>query len=53
VARKAAPSFRRKRLMRWAMDHLQMDWPLDLVLHSGAMRRVAEQLYFHRRGMRV
>ncbi|WP_313425938.1 NAD(P)/FAD-dependent oxidoreductase [Stenotrophomonas rhizophila] len=53
VARKAAPTFRRKRLLRWAMDHLQMDWPVNLALHSSAMRRVAEQVYFHRRGMRV
>lgn len=53
VARKAAPTFRRKRMLRWAMDHLQMDWPLNLVLHSAVMRRVAEQVYFHRRGMPV
>ena len=53
VARQAAPTFRRKRLMRWAMDHLQMDWPLNLLLQSAAMRRTAEQVYFHRRGMRV
>lgn len=53
VAQRAAPAFRRKRLLRWAMDHLQMDWPLDLLLHSAAMRRVAEQVYFHRRGMRA
>jgi flavin-dependent dehydrogenase len=53
VARQAAPTFRRKRLMRCAMDHLQMDWPLNLLLQSAAMRRTAEQVYFHRRGMRV
>lgn len=53
VAAGAAPRFRAKRVLRWAMDHLQMDWPLDLALQSGAMQRVAEQIYFHRRGMRV
>ncbi|WP_422507503.1 NAD(P)/FAD-dependent oxidoreductase [Stenotrophomonas sp. GZD-301] len=53
VAARAAPRFRAKRVLRWAMDHLQMDWPLNLALQSGAMRRVAEQVYFHRRGMRV
>jgi flavin-dependent dehydrogenase len=53
VAVRAAPTFRRKRLLRWAMDHLQADWPLDLMLHSGLVRRAAEQVYFHRRGMRL
>ncbi|MCC7635586.1 NAD(P)/FAD-dependent oxidoreductase [Stenotrophomonas rhizophila] len=53
VAVRAAPRFRAKRALRWAMDHLQMDWPLNLALHSRALRRVAEQIYFHRRGMRM
>lgn len=52
VAARAAPTFRRKRLLRWAMDTLQMDWPVNALLHSGVTRRVAEQIYFHRRGMR-
>lgn len=53
VAVRAAPKFRRKRVLRWAMDHLQADWPLDLLLQSRLLRRVAEQVYFHRRGMRM
>jgi len=53
VAVRAAPTFRRKRVLRWAMDHLQADWPLDLLLQSRLLRRVAEQVYFHRRGMRL
>lgn len=53
VAARAVPTFRRKRLMRWAMDHLQQDWPLDLMLGAGMVRRAAEQIYFHRRGLRM
>jgi flavin-dependent dehydrogenase len=53
VAAHAVPRFRRKRLLRWAMDHVQLDWPMDLLLHSGMVRRAAEQIYFHRRGLRM
>lgn len=53
VAREAVPSFRRKRVLRWAMDHLQLDWPMDLLLQSSLLRRTAEQIYFHRRGLRM
>ncbi len=53
VATRAAPRFRGKRLLRWGMDRLQRDWPVDLLLHSAPVRRWAEQLYFHRRGMRL
>lgn len=53
VARQVAPTFRRKRLLRWAMDHLQHDWPVNALLGSWVTRRVAEQLYFHRRGVRA
>ncbi len=52
VADASAPRFRKKRLLRWAFDHLQMDWPFDLLLHSAPLRWAAEQVYFHRRGMR-
>ena len=45
-------SFRTKRVLRWAFDHLQMDWPFDLLLHSAPLRWAAEQVYFHRRGVR-
>ncbi|HYQ24229.1 NAD(P)/FAD-dependent oxidoreductase [Stenotrophomonas sp.] len=53
VARRVAPTFRRKRLLRWAMDHLQQDWPLNALLRTAATRRVAEQIYFHQRGVRA
>ena len=52
VAETAAPRFRAKRMLRWAFDHLQMDWPFDLLLHSAPLRWAAEQVYFHRRGVR-
>ncbi|EMB2829836.1 FAD-dependent oxidoreductase [Stenotrophomonas maltophilia] len=53
VARRVAPAFHGKRLLRWAMDHLQADWPLNALLHTAATRRIAEQVYFHRRGLRT
>lgn len=53
VAAQAVPRFRGKRMLRWAMDHLQLDWPMDLMLQSGMVRRAAEQIYFHRRGLRI
>lgn len=53
VAAQTVPTFRRKRALRWAMDHLQLDWPLDLLLQSRLVRRAAEQVYFHRRGLRM
>jgi hypothetical protein len=31
VAIDVAPRFRSKRVLRWAFDHLQMDWPFDLL----------------------
>lgn len=49
VAEAAAPRFRLKRLLRFAFDHAQLDWPFDLLLHSAPMRRAAERIYFHRR----
>jgi flavin-dependent dehydrogenase len=45
----AAPRFRTKRMLRWAFDHFQFDWPFDLFLHTTPLRRAAEQVYFHRR----
>ncbi|MET0328071.1 MAG: NAD(P)-binding protein [Luteimonas sp.] len=50
IAEQAAPRFRGKRVLRWAFDRFQMDWPVDLLLHSPVLRRAAEQVYFHRRG---
>ncbi len=52
IAEKAAPRFRTKRMLRWAFDHLQMDWPFDLLLHSPPLRWAAEAVYFHQRGLR-
>ena len=52
MADDTAPRFRTKRVLRWAFDHLQMDWPFDLLLHSAPLRGAAEQVYFHRRGVR-
>ena len=44
------PGFAFKRLLRWAFDHGQLDLPIDLLLTARPMRRVVEQLCFHRRG---
>jgi flavin-dependent dehydrogenase len=49
VAVEAAPRFRTKRLLRWAFDRFQCDWPVDLLLHSAPLRWAAEQVYFHKR----
>ena len=49
IATDAAPRFRAKRTLRWAFDHLQCDWPFDLLLHSAPLRWAAEQVYFHKR----
>jgi len=46
VAIACAPTFRRKRLLRWAFDHLQFDWPFDALLHTAPLRWAAEQVYF-------
>jgi len=46
----AAPRFRTKRVLRWAFDHFQFDWPFDLLLRTPPMRWAAEQVYFHKRG---
>jgi flavin-dependent dehydrogenase len=50
VAIAAAPRFRAKRALRWAFDHFQCDWPVDLLLHAPPLRWAAEQVYFHKRG---
>jgi flavin-dependent dehydrogenase len=46
VAIDAAPRFRSKRVLRWTFDHLQMDWPFDLLLHTAPMRWAAQEIYF-------
>ena len=50
VAVSQAPRFRSKRLLRWAFDHAQMDWPFDLLLKTPPLRWAAERIYFHKRG---
>ena len=49
----AAPRFRAKRALRWAYDHLQMDWPFDLLLGTPPLRWAAERIYFHQRSVRA
>lgn len=51
AATAATPRFRRKLALRRAFDRFQCDWPFDLLLDSRPLRRVAEQIYFHRRGV--
>lgn len=50
VATDSAPRFRTKRALRWLFDHLQCDWPFDLLLYSPPLRWAAGQVYFHKRG---
>lgn len=49
LAARAAPRYRGKRLLRWAFDHLQRDWPFDLLLGTPPLRWAAERIYFHAR----
>jgi digeranylgeranylglycerophospholipid reductase len=51
IAISQAPRFRSKRILRWAFDHAQMDWPFDLLLRSAPLRWAAERIYFHKRGV--
>lgn len=44
------PRFRLKRALRWGFDHFQSDWLFDRLLGTPAMRRLAELVYFHRKG---
>ncbi len=46
IAERAAPRYRVKRALRMAFDHLQMDWPFDLMLGTAPMRWAAERVYF-------
>jgi digeranylgeranylglycerophospholipid reductase len=50
-AARAYPRFRIKRALRFLFDHCQNDWAFDLLLGSAPVRRIASQLYFHRRGI--
>lgn len=49
VAERAAPRFRGKRLLRWAFDRLQCDWPIDRLIGTPPLRWAAERVYFHAR----
>lgn len=44
------PGFRLKRTLRWAFDHFQSDWLFNRLLGTPQMRRMAELVYFHRKG---
>lgn len=52
AAARAAPRFTAKRLLRRAYDLFQMDWPFDLLIGTTPLRRVAEEVYFHRAARR-
>ncbi|RYF31575.1 MAG: NAD(P)/FAD-dependent oxidoreductase, partial [Comamonadaceae bacterium] len=39
-----------KRSLRWAFDHFQSDWAFNHLLGTPQMRRIAERVYFHRKG---
>jgi flavin-dependent dehydrogenase len=51
AAAAAVPHYRSKRLLRWAFDRLQMDWPFDLLIGTPPLRWAAERVYFHGRVM--
>ncbi len=44
------PNFTVKRMLRWGYDHFQRDWLFNQLLGSRALKRMAEQIYFHQRG---
>lgn len=44
------PRFLLKRSLRWAFDHFQSDWMFNRLLGTPQMRRMAELVYFHRKG---
>src|SRR5882672_2081739 len=48
---KSYPRFRTKRLLRFAFDRLQMDWPFNLLLATRPMRAAAGLIYFHHKGV--
>ena len=45
-AERAAPRFRGKRLLRWAFDRLQADWPFDLLIGTPPLRELAARVFF-------
>lgn len=52
VAQRAVPRLMAKRVLRWAFDHFQTDWPFDLLIGTPSLRRLAEEIYFHRSARR-
>lgn len=50
-AERIAPRFRTKRALRWCFDHLQADWPVNLLLGAAPMRWAAERVFFGGRGL--
>ena len=44
------PRFALKRAVRWGYDYFQRDWVFNQILGSRVFKRVAEQIYFHKRG---
>ncbi len=48
LAERTAPRFRAKRLLRRAFERFQMDWPFVLLIGTPPVRRLAEEIYFHR-----
>lgn len=45
----ATPRYRSKRALRWAFDHLQADWPFNLMIGTAPLRWAADRTYFHRK----
>jgi flavin-dependent dehydrogenase len=45
------PTFRIKRLLRFAFDRFQSDLLFDLLLHTRAVRTAASIVYFHHKGL--
>ncbi|TDK19947.1 NAD(P)/FAD-dependent oxidoreductase [Luteimonas aestuarii] len=51
-AERVAPRYRLKRLLRHAFDRWQMDWPFNVMIGTPPLRRLAEEVYFHRSARR-
>lgn len=52
VAEASAPRYTLKRGLRALFDHCQMDWPFNLLIGTPPLRRLAEEVYFHRSARR-
>lgn len=49
IATAVAPSYRSKRVLRFAYEHLQTDWAFDLGLRTPPLRWAAKRIYFNAR----